>query len=126
LSDVHGGLTIGIDYINLGSLGEQELNNQDVTVLSSDMKWSVLKLLRLLIDGLAFTNQDSYEVKVAVFTSPPNFYNSNNLKPNLRANAFLTLSSFAMCIGSLSYELFISFSTSLSASHFTSLLTTLA
>jgi hypothetical protein len=42
-------------------------------MLGSDVQWGIFELLGLFIYLLPLSNEDSYQVKVSIFASSPNF-----------------------------------------------------
>ena len=62
---------ISISVVRKSSVINEELGDEKMSVFGSDMQRRVPKGLCLLIDVLAFTQQDPDSIQVPVFARPP-------------------------------------------------------
>lgn len=63
---------IGVGVVNERTALYKVLDDEEVTMLGSDVQWSVPQSLSLLVYVLPFPNKHSHKVKVALLARPPN------------------------------------------------------
>ena len=109
---------------------EQIFDNKIMSIFSGNMKRSVTHVLGSFVDGLAFSDHDSYYVKVAIFTCSPNICKTKMKLDDaknkyLRLNAFFTFWFLLMMNAVRPYEFLTEANLSKSASHLSKKLTAL-